>query len=108
MANNTAGIVGRFGQSSFTSISASKESNGQRRLPPKKPSKFFKSRNVPEPVSIENYSDESELENIAEEEEEEDPTYEREFASSLLTPCTTNNRSHATPGMSIEDQTYLV
>ena len=106
MANNTAGIVGRFGQSSFTSISASKESNGQRRLPPKKPSKFFKSRNAPEAVSIENY--ESELENIAEEEEEEDPTHEREFAFSLLTPCTTNNRSHATPGMSIEDQTYLV
>jgi len=57
----TAGVVGKFGQSSFTSVSGlNKGENSANRLPPK-PSKFFKSRNVPLTVT----------EAIQEEDEEE-------------------------------------
>jgi len=66
-ASNTAGMVGRFGSTSYTSISTL----GQRdpRFPPKypKPSKFFKSRNLKDSENV--------IEEVIEaDEEEEDAT----------------------------------
>jgi len=40
-ANNTAGVIGKFGQSTFTSVSRIGSNN-----PPQKQSKFFKSRDI--------------------------------------------------------------
>ena len=59
VASNTAGMVGRFGTTSYTSISTLGQKDP--RFPPKypKPSKFFKSRNL------------KDSENVIEEAEEE-------------------------------------
>ena len=67
LAKNTAGVLGKFGSTSFTSLTANIELVSDKKLPPKHPkyektSKFFKSRNL------------KDVENVIEEEIEEDPT----------------------------------
>ena len=66
-ASNTAGLVGKFGSTSFTSISRDQA------LPPRypKPSKFFRSRNL------------KDTENVIEEEEAEEPGLPSTVAADL-------------------------
>jgi len=77
-ANLTAGLVGKFGQSSFTSLP------GQARAPPR-PAKFFKSRNL-NPGGVETVIEED---NVIDEEVVQDHAKDDTFtASTLSTPNT--------------------
>ena len=58
-ANNTAGLVGKFGEASFTSISGGINSNTDR-LPPARPNKFFRNR-VPSVILEEEPENEDDL-----------------------------------------------
>ena len=76
-ASNTAGVVGRFGATSFTSVSTSRGTQGTR-LPPRFPRpKFFKSRNLKDDENV-----------IVEDQEEEER--DQEEGESILS---TNNES---------------
>ena len=63
-ATNTAGLVGRFGETSFMSLSSSRQDP---RVPPKYPkvSKFFKSRNL---MDVENIIEENDEEVVEDQE----------------------------------------
>jgi len=76
-ANNAAGIVGKFGAANYTSLSrAHGSTNEAGKLPPRPPSKFFKSRN-PAPVCEETIEEEDE----ADEEEDEWTSMDKENIS---------------------------
>ena len=77
-ASNTAGVVGKFGSTSFISVSTSRGPKDPR-LPPKFPRpKFFKSRNL------------KDVENVIEEEEEAEAEQEEKHEGSIISA---NNES---------------
>ena len=95
-ASLTAGLVGKFGQSSFTSVSglagsAGNSKDGRKGLPPRPP-KFFKSRNVETAAVDENIIEEEDTNESTEENQSDNDTLTASnFSTPMRTPTGNSN-----------------
>ena len=95
-ASLTAGLVGKFGQSSFTSLSGLAGGKEVRNVMPPRPPKLFKSRNIENAVA-ENIiveEDTNDDENTSENQSDNDTLTASNFCTPMKTPTNTNSSTN--------------